>query len=377
MGQLNGLPLHAQKAVTGRMLGLETLVPNLSLLESMGCHDAGKRLVERLYWITNETLSDPDGSGTIGDFLVSLVAELEDEAARLPSLARETVSRIIVSLTASVNAFAASPWDPLGELITVAAKTAAIYYDSFDIRVPDDLWHCAHPAISFYGGKVGLSFSPEIHFQLSTEFDPVKLPCAQVFIKVCPRWLDVDTVAALPRALLHEYVSHVPQGPHLGRRNHPDANDLFAEGWMDYVAHHIYRTALKRQGPSPLLADFLTPGWLSIHDIAGERFFAARCLLTDDDPASAARSEGAAAAHQIHDLFRRLPETALNPDKYLYRLSFGLNISKSDGLSRQIFVAEVRRRLLFASCSDFLIHALREWVAGRIDLEDLSVWLLD
>jgi hypothetical protein len=376
MNQFTGLPPHAQNAVVGRMLGLEILAPSLSLLEAMGHRDAGTRLVERLCWITNQALNDPDESSAVNEFLHSVLLELKDEAARLPVAVRDAVSPILARFAESVTDYCISPRDPFAELITVVAKTAAIYYEAFDIHVPDDLWQCTHPVISFLGGKISLSFSPEIHCQVSTEFGSTDTPCAQVFVKVCPRWLDADTIAALPRALLHEYISHVPQGPYHGLRDHPDANDLFAEGWMDYVAHHVYRTVLRRQGPSPLLAEFFAPAWISIYDIAGEKFFTARCALADDDSAAAARSEGAAAAHQMHDLLRRLPETTHNPDEHLYRLSFGLNTSKADGLSRQRFVAEVRHRLVFASRADLLIQALRDWASGRMKLEDLSARLL-
>lgn len=377
MSQFAGLPPHAQSSVVGRMLGLEILTPSVSHLEAMGHRDAGARLVERLCWITNQALNEPDESSTVNDFLQFLLAELKDEAARLPVAAEEAVSPVLALFAKAVSEFSISPRDPVGELITVVSKTAAIYYEAFDIHVPDALWQCTHPVISFFGGKIGLSFSSEIHCQVSTEFNPADQPCAQVFVKVCPRWLDADTIAALPRALLHEYISHVPQGPHQGHRDHPDADDLFAEGWMDYIAHHIYRTILGRRGPCSLLAESFAPAWISIHDIAGEKFFAARCALTDDDSAAAARSEGAAAARQMHDLLRRLPETSNNPDKHLYRLSFGLNTSKADGLSRQRFVAEIRHRLFFASRADFLIQELRDWACGRIKLEDLAARLLN
>ena len=117
--------------------------------------------------------------------------------------------------------------------------------------------------------------------------------------------------------------------------------------------------------------------WTSLYDSAAERFFVARCSLRDGDPTAAARFEGAAAARQVHDLFRRLPESAGKADELLYRLSLGLNASTFDSLSRRRFAAEVRRCLLRGSRSDILIAPLREWVAGRIKLGDLLARLLD
>src|SRR5262249_54752118 len=153
------------------------------------------------------------------------------------------------------------------------------------------------------------SFLSTIHVQLWTEFGIDDHPTAQVMVKIPPRWLDQETIAALPRSLLHEYVAHVPQGPHSERRLHPDAADMFAEGWMDYVAHCIFRAVMERRGPSLGLGVSLAPTWITLHEDAAERFFAARCALADGDRTAAVRHEGVAAARQLHDQLRQLTET--------------------------------------------------------------------
>jgi hypothetical protein len=377
MSLMAGLPLHAEKAVTGRLLGFEVLAPNLSLLESQGYRDAGARLKERLCWFTNEALDDPDDCQPLGLFLADLVGELQAEVARLPAGAGEAAACALTEFATLVTAFDATPHDPLERLVAAVAQTAADCYEVFQTTVPPTLWQRTRPAASFLGGKVCLSFSPDVHLQVRTEFGAEDQPSARVLLTISPRWLDAETIATLPRALLHEYIAHVPQGPYLGARAHPDANDLFAEGWMDYIAHSIHRSALERRGPCKPLSNYLVLTWMSLYDVAAERFFAARCSLQDGDPVAAARFEGAAAARQMHDLLRRLPETAGQADEHLYRLSFGLNASKLDSLSRRRFAAEVRRCLLRASRSDTLVEALRAWVAGRIKLEDLSTRLLD
>jgi hypothetical protein len=274
-----------------------------------------------------------------------------------------------------VTDFNAAPYDSLDRLTAAIRQTAADYYETFQIAIPYQLWECTIPAVTFLGGKVSLSFAPEIHLQVSTEFGTEELS-AKVFLRISPRWLDWKTIAALPRALLHEYIAHVPQGPHLGTRRHPDANDVFAEGWMDYIAHHIHRSVLEQNGLVVPLSDcFLLALTDSYHD-AAERFLSARCSVEDGNPIAAARSEGAAAARQMHDLLRRLPETAGHADEYLFRLSLGLNASGLDNLARRRFAVEVRRCLLRASRSDILVTALREWAVGQIRLEDFSARLL-
>jgi hypothetical protein len=377
MNETPSLPLHAKKAITGRLLGFEALAPNLSLLESQGYRDASARLRERLCWCTNEALDDLDNGDPLVLFLAGLVRELQAEAAKLPDGPGEVAAQALTAFADVVAAFVAATHDPLESLCVAIAQTAAAFYEAYGAGVPPSLWMRTQNCISFQGGKVCLSFSPDVHLQALTKFGTENHPSAKVVIKISPRWLDVETIATLPRALLHEYVAHVPQGPHLGVRTHPDANDMFAEGWMDYVAHLVHRSALERRGPSAFLGDHLVLSWISIYDAAAERFFAARCSLLDGDPISAARFEGAAAARQMHDLLRRLPDTADQADEYLYKLSFGLNTSKFDNVSRRRFAAEVRRCLLRASRSDVLVDGLREWVAGRIKLDDFLARLLD
>lgn len=369
------LPLHATKAVTARILGFEVLTPNLLLLESQGYRDASARLRERLCWFANEALSTPDDDGPLDLFLTKLVGELQDEAAKLRAEAEEIASCAIADLAEIVANFNDAPYDSLGRLTAAIRQTAAAYYEAFQTAVPQGLWECTIPAVSFLGDKVSLSFAPEIHLQVSTEFGTEDLS-AIVFLKISPRWLDWKTIAALPRALLHEYIAHVPQGPHLGMRKHPDANDVFAEGWMDYVAHHIHRSVLEQSGlVVPLSGCLLLALTDSYHD-AAERFLSARCSVEHGDPTAAARSEGAAAARNMHDLLRRLPETARRADEYFFRLSLGLNASALDSLARRRFAVEVRRCLLRASRSDILVTALREWIAGQIRLEDFWARLL-
>lgn len=369
-----GLPLHARKAVVGRLLGFQVLAPQLSWLQAQGYQDAAARLTERLCWFTNEGLDDLEGEEPLDSFLENLVLELRAEEARLPSRARAAIAHALHELSELVARFVATPYDPLEQLATAVAETTIEFYRASDVAVPPELWRHTLAVVSFLGGPTGLSFAPDIHLQVRTEFAGDHPLDARVFLKISPRWLDAKTIAAVPRALLHEYISHVPQGPYMGVRLHPDTGDGFAEGWMDYVAHQIHRAVLERRRSA--LADCLLLTWTGLYDAAAERFFGARCTLEYGDWAAAARCEGAAAARQLHDLLRRLPETAGSAEEYFYRLSFGINASNLDDISRRRVAAEVRRCLLLASRSDVLVAAVRDWAAGRIKLEDLSTRLL-
>jgi hypothetical protein len=287
------------------------------------------------------------------------------------------VQAVLEELEVLVAAYVVAPYDPLGRLTDAAARTAVDYYQAFDAEVPDGLWQSTFPRFSFVTGEIGLSFVSTIHVQLWTEFGIGDYPTAQVMVKIAPRWLDVETIAALPRLLLHEYIAHVPQGPHAGRRLHPDAGDMFAEGWMDYIAHRIFKAVLERQGPSLELGNFLVPAWIPLHEGAAERFFNARCGLADGDRIAAARCEGATAARQLHDLLRRLPATKGRADEYLYRLSLGLNVSQFGNAARALFAANVRLDLQRASRVDALTVPLLEWVDGHMSSNDFFEQIID
>ena len=370
------LPLHAQKAVVGRLLGLEVLAPQRAWLESQGYQDAADVLVSHLCWFTNQALVDPDSSEPLTSFLVRLVSELQAQAARLSSASKDAVVPQLDELATLVKSFCASPYDPLGRLVAAVTQTAADFYQAYGTSVPSVIWRGARSHFSFQGGQAGLSFAPDIYLQVRTEFTGQDQPASDVRLRVAPKCLDVGTAAALPRVLLHEFVAHVPQGPYHGPRVHPDVNDSFAEGWMDYIAHRIHRAVLELRGPYEALADHLVPTWTGLYETAAEHFFAARCPLRNNDRTTAARSEGAAAARQVHDLLRKLSETSADPDTALYRLSFDLNASSLDSVSRWRMVAEIRRCLVLASRSDVLVTPLRDWLAGRASLEDLSAHLL-
>jgi hypothetical protein len=357
--------------VFGRFLGFEALGPNISWIESQGYHDAAARLRERLCWLTNEALDDPDDPGALDGFLGKMVGGLRAESATFPEGPGAAAEIVLAELEGLVALYNTAPYDPLGRLADAVAITAADYYGAYRARVPDELWQSTHPVFSFVRGKVGLSFCRDIHVQLWTQFGRDDHPTAQVFVRISPRWLDQETIAALPRALLHEYVAHVPQGPHAEQRAHPDPGDLFAEGWMDYIAHCIHKAVLERRGPSDALNGVLAATWTTLYEDAADRFFVTRCSLDDGDWTSAARLEGRMAARHMHALLRRLPETASHADELLYQLSFDLNVSNLDNVSRARFAARVRLCLQRASLADVLVAPLRDWATGHAQSSEL------
>jgi hypothetical protein len=371
------MPPHAQKAIVGRFLGFLVIAPSLTTIESNGHRDTAARLSQSLCWITNETLEDPDSVQTMAEFLTSLPGRLKVELGNSDEASRSLAQPVLEEFGVIVAAYLLSPYDPLVKLTEAAARTAADYYQAFGAEVPDGLWRSTFPRFSFFRTQISLSFASTIHVQLWTEFGNDGYPTAQVMVKVPPRWLDQETIAALPRILLHEYVAHVPQGPHTERRLHPDAADMFAEGWMDYIAHRIFKDVLERTGPSLELGNSLAPAWIPLYEKAAEGFFNARCTVAEGDRMAANRCEGATAARQLHDLLRRLPATKDRADEYLYQLSFGLNVSHYGNIARARFAANIRLALQRASRVDALTAPLIEWISGLISSNDFFEQIID
>jgi hypothetical protein len=374
---VSDIPPHAQKAILGRFLGFQALAPNLVAIESKGHYDIADRLIRRLCWLTNEMLDDPDSVLTPVEFLRNLLSGLEDEVRNVSDASRAAAQPVVEDLSVLVAEYEAAPYDPLEKLTNAVAGTAVAYYQAFDAEVPAVLWQSTSLRFSFVGGKIGLSFVSAIHVQLWTEFERDDLPTAQVMVKITPRWLDQETIAALPRLLLHEYVAHVPQGPHSGGRQNPDPADMFAEGWMDYIAHCIFMDILERKGPLVALGDALAQTWILLHEEAAGRFFNARCALTESDRTAPARREGVEAARLLHDFLRLHPATKACADEYLYRLSLGLNVSHLGHTARERFAANVRLSLQRGSRIKALTVPLLEWVNGQMSSKEFFDCVID
>ena len=243
------------------------------LLDSHDAHWAGDLLALSLCRLTDAALDDVDSEEPLELFLEGLVRDMRDTAALVMSDDREVIAAILSDLAELVGNFRASPYDAFRELADAAARTAADFYQFYGAGVPAELWDQTTPVFSFLRGRTeGLSFDPSVYLQVSTEFATEDWRSARVILKLVPRWFDANTIATLPRALLHEYISHVPQGPYAAPRTHPDAADGFAEGWMDYVAHCVHQSTLDREGLADTLAKHLLLTWVSLHRQAAERY---------------------------------------------------------------------------------------------------------
>jgi hypothetical protein len=381
---------HNEKAVVGRLLGFQALAPHLPEFEALDCHWVGQKIASCLRGLTEQALEEPDSDEPLGAFLERLATELGAEVdrilapreGRLSSEVTDSVSGMLQDVLELVSKFCASQRNLLRELFSAVSHTSANFYNAYNDDVPAQLWNQVDPEFHFNLGRTSLDFAPDIYLKAQTSFSKENPLSAQLDLTLAPRWLDIQTIAALPRVLLHEFISHVPQGPYVAPRSHPDADDDFAEGWMDYVAHEIHWAVLHRRGPSQELATYLTPAWRIIYESAAASFFAQRCAVRDYDHEAAARRMGADAAAEMHgmleDLIAEGPlATTTTADELLYRLSFGLNASTLNDIDRRTFVARVRGAWSDESQIAALKSALCDWAADDITLDDLMARVLD
>jgi hypothetical protein len=77
------LPLHAQKAVIGRLLGFHALEPHLARLESARSPWTHRLLADFICCRTDQALADPDCDEPLDSFLSRLAKEFEEEAGRI------------------------------------------------------------------------------------------------------------------------------------------------------------------------------------------------------------------------------------------------------------------------------------------------------
>lgn len=372
------LPLHVQKALMARLLGFQVLVPRRPLLESLSSYWIAEGLVNSICRLADAALDDMDDELSLESFLSRFLSDLKADADRLSPGAENVISEILSELTELVESFCVAPHDPLRELTDAVAQTAADFYQFYGVPVPSDLWDNAEPAFVFKRGCLALSFYPDIHVQAFTRFSSQDWRMAWVYLELTPIWFAPETIAALPRVMLHEYISHVPQGPYYAVREHPDAADSFAEGWMDYVAHCTHECALERRGPSEALGEYLIQTWVGSYREAGDRFNDARRSVPRFDSSAAERSLGTKVAELFHDELRRLVEakalgSTASADELMYRLSFGLNASPVTNVTRRLFVHKLQLCLLRRSRSDVLVSSLKQWACGKLGIEDLVV----
>lgn len=83
------------------------------------------------------------------------------------------------------------------------------------------------------------------------EEDPSQ-PASHVHLHLQVEEFDWETYMAVPYVLFHECLSHAfyGVGPIDYPREEPEPDDMFTEGWMDWVAFRILEEVIERKGPA-------------------------------------------------------------------------------------------------------------------------------
>jgi len=183
-------------------------------------------------------------------------------------------------------------------------------------------------SVDYVDVRPDFSFPP---FAGSARTCPAADPSAlsQVELTLCIKEFDLISFNALPYAIFHECVSHVFQGPWNMKRTFPDPASLYAEGWMDYAALHLYDRLLEDGVLNVVLSEAAFP------DLRRPSYAQAAALLhnarraeSSRDKAWSYRAMGAEAAEWLLSRLKRLPSCKGQASDIFLRLSFTINASE-------------------------------------------------
>jgi len=167
-------------------------------------------------------------------------------------------------------------------------------------------------------------------------------PNSQVCLCLCIDEFEWETYLAMMYVLFHECVCHVFQGtvPWRGQtRQSTNANDAFAEGWMDWIAQWLLIGEADRHA-----AGIEFP---ALQRDTGRRFYLARIDSGARRPSkyAVARIIGTRAAEKLLSLLGALPESKSDHLSHFLRLSLDLNLSSVDPKGREAFAWKVDQYL--------------------------------
>jgi hypothetical protein len=332
---------HAQRAILGwlvlhrPMSEKEAIADQDSLSES-----TFKGLEEWLEGRCAEQIGTPEDQTTVADFVSVLSEDLARETDsrvrnRMPHVT-EAFQGLAAHVQRHVEDYRQTPHDPVRRLDKWAREvTVADYRDQPDAAIRDGI--AARIAgietviIAVKGVPVSASGTWRVHGETTFR------------VGGGPAWrIDVSLGVALDRGswhaasylLLHEYISHGAQGPWGSSCVKPGPDDLYAEGWMDVVAHLLHTIYLHGGTGDDLSAAPEDPG---PRTYAANGYHHERCEVRLQG--AAGRHHGARVARSLNHLL--LEGRAEPADEAFLRLSLQLNASAASHLERDLFVRGV------------------------------------
>ena len=148
-------------------------------------------------------------------------------------------------------------------------------------------------------------------------------------------WTSLRAVSYL---LLHECLIHLHERERAAVSVRPDANDPFAEGWMDWIALSVLEEALRGEGPAAQLSEellMLSSEPQAARDAHSHRLDASR---SRDDAFRIKLRRGAEVAEHTLRLLKRLPASAESAWETLLQLSLDLNREDIAPLDRHAWI---------------------------------------
>jgi hypothetical protein len=300
-----------------------------------------KGLEEWLEGRCAEQIGTPDDLTTVADFVTVLSEDLARETdsrvrSRKPHV-KEAFQGLAAHVQRHVEDYRQTPHDPVGRLDEWTREvTVASYQDQPDAAVREGI--AARIAgietviIAVKGVPVSASGTWRVHGE--TTFRSGGGPAWRIELSLGVA-LDRRSWHAASYLLLHEYISHGAQGPWGSSCIKPRPDDLYAEGWMDVVAHLLHGIYLYGGTGEDLSAAPEDPG---PRTYAANGYHHDRCEVRLQG--AAGRHTGARVARSLNDLLLDgRPEPA---DEAFLRLSLQLNASAASHDERDLFVRGVQ-----------------------------------
>jgi hypothetical protein len=354
------LPLHVQKAVLGRALVYKALDLHRAEIEAADYGVLWGELRGRLCTLTERQLRFDQPEQSLCNYLKQLAQDLRGGLAFPDHESAQTITPLLDFIDQMMEEVAQVQHDLLEEAFREALHVAAAEYVRHGLQVPDDLVKRASIAFD-HQENMGWQALPiqltAVTLLHSTE--PHLSAIVQVLLS--PRFLDEQTVFALPYVLLHECLCHVLQGPWAVGRMQADANSRFAEGWMDVVAYRLHAGLDAAFGNSSI-ADLMSPLRWAAQMEAADAVYTARHAPQEADRAWSHRALGTDAANFMLRLLGRLPDSRQDPGTPFMHLSVTLNASPLDNTERDRFVGFVHScRNSELRCANF-VPPVREYL---------------
>jgi len=288
-------------------------------------------------------LTATDDRTAVGDFIVRLAQDFEREVGdRLRSAGpddRDELERIAAHLASCASGFRASPHDPMARLDAWSREvTASCYEHQPDAVVGSQIRDRLAVMDTLISGSDGPPPEAVPLWWVYSE--------ARFQVTGGPVWsVELSLGLPLPSAswqaasylLLHEFVSHVGQGPWSADCRQPKSDDPYAEGWMDYVAYVLHALYLNGGGPVSEDVAYELPDEPYMRSMAAGSYHYERSVLPK--VGGRLRRHGAEVARRLNE--HMFAGGADPVDENFLKLSLQLNASAAGHAERRRFVSGI------------------------------------